>query len=251
MQIANALACQLLACLLAILLKSFCSYLSFPGGFLGLQPLLAAVLSRWVRQPVWWLPVHLAFLPAVFLASALNLPSWIYLLGFSLLLSVFWGCAKGDVPLFLSSVAVGDELAGVIEREGAVSLIDLGAGVGSVVIPVAKQFPNLKITAVERAPIPYLILSWRCRQLNNITVRREDFWSCCLEGYDIVFAFLSPSVMQRLDEKCQNEINAKTGLLVSSSFPLPNRAVASVVGVGQSALKLYCYRFGRSSSFYS
>ncbi len=201
------------------------------------------MLSRLFRQPVWWRYIHLSFVPAALLLHGLGLPAWIYLSGFFLLLLIFWGTVKGDVPLFLSGSAASEVLADIIEREHAESLIDLGAGLGSVIIPIAKRFPKLNIIAVERAPIPYLILSWRCRFITNIKVRRDNFWNCNLADYDMVFAFLSPSVMERLGHKCRNEINERA-LLVSSRFPLPKNVADFVIERDSGDLKFYCYRFG-------
>ncbi len=245
MQALKAAFCQLLAGLLTIQLSSFRGDGAFPVEVWVLQPLLAALFSFSLRQPIWWLPIHLLFLPMVYLWASWSLSAWIYLLVFVLLLSVYWGVIRGDAPLFLSPLSVANALIGLIEQEAAESFIDLGAGVGSVVLPIAKRFPGLKIKAVERAPIPYLILSWRCRRLSNVTVVRRDFWDCRLARYDMVYAFLSPGVMRRLGEKCRREIDGGKSLLVSSSFPLPSENAGSVVDAADGALKLYCYRFGR------
>lgn len=214
-------------------------------GFCSVQPLFALIFSRLLRQPIWWRFIHLFFVPAVFLLYELNMPAWLYMSAFFLLLLIFWGTAKGDVPLFLSGSAASEVLADIIEREHADSLIDLGAGIGSVVIPVAKRFPGLDVVAVERAPIPYLILRWRCRFMHNIKVQRDNFWNCDLSGYDVVYAFLSPSVMERLGEKCRQEMNKGEGVLVSSCFPLPNFQGSIIGSTNTDVLIFYCYRFGK------
>lgn len=66
----------------------------------ALQAAIAAALSRLLRQPLWWLPIHLLFFPAVLFAASLQLPAWAYLGAGLLLALVFWGTAGGDVPLF-------------------------------------------------------------------------------------------------------------------------------------------------------
>ncbi|MBS4050856.1 MAG: hypothetical protein KGZ69_06600 [Methylomonas sp.] len=243
MQFLKALSCQILALVLTIMLvtlKGDALFLNLP---IVIQPLFAVLLSRLFGQPLWWIPIHLFFLPAVWVVLQLNLPAWIYLAGFSLLVLIFWGTVKGDVPLFLSSPAVSRALSDIVRRQRAESLIDLGAGIGSVVIPLANRFPQMSITAVERAPIPWLILSWRCRGIVNIKVCRDNFWDYPLGNFSVVFAFLSPKVMSRLGEKCRNELG-EDSLLVSSTFPLQDRIPSSVVILkSKKHLKLHCYKY--------
>lgn len=242
MPLLKALSCQILAVVLTMLLVTLKGNIFLFILPIELQPLLAVLLSRLFRQPLWWLPIHLLFLPLVWLLLQLSLPAWIYLLGFILLVLIFWGTVKGDVPLFLSSPAVSQALSVIVQREQADSLIDLGAGVGSVVIPLANRFPQMRITAVEQAPIPWLLLSWRCRKFKNIKISRDNFWNYPLADYSVVFAFLSPKVMARLDEKCRNELG-EGNLLVSSTFPVPDRTPCSVISLNNKHLKLYCYKY--------
>lgn len=243
MQLLKALACQIVAVLLMIQLASLPGSVFFANLQFALQPILAVLLSRLFGQPFWWIPIHLTFLPLALLLLKLGLPAWIYFVALILLVLIFWGTVKGDVPLFLSSPAVSQVLKDIVRQEQAISLIDLGAGVGSVVVPLANRFPQLSITAVEQAPIPWLILSWRCRRIKNIRVCRGDFWDYPLADYSVVFAFLSPKVMARLDAKCRNELGERN-LLVSSIFPIRTRAFSSVVSINNNRhLKLYCYKY--------
>lgn len=238
----KALSCQVLALALTMLLVTLQGNIFILRLPIVLQPLFAVMLSHLFGQPQWWMPIHLLFLPLVWLLLQLGVPAWVYLLGFILLVLIYWGTIKGDVPLFLSSPAVSLALSDIVRREQAESLIDLGAGIGSVVLPLANRFPHLRITAVERAPIPWLILSWRCRRFKNIKICRDNFWDYPLANDSVVFAFLSPKVMTRLDEKCRNELGAGN-LLVSSAFPLTDREPNSIISLNKKHLKLHCYKY--------
>ena len=44
------------------------------------QGVAAALWSSAFRQPYWWIPIHLLFLPMAIAMLALQLPSWLYLL---------------------------------------------------------------------------------------------------------------------------------------------------------------------------
>lgn len=172
---------------------------------------------------------------------ALQLPSWLYLLTVLLLALVFWGTIKGDVPLFLSSAAVADALTVILEREHAEVFADLGAGVGSVAVPLA-QHRTMIVDAWERAPLPWLITALRCRKLPNATAKRASFWGCNLSRYDAAFAFLSPAVMAELGDKVRREMRPGC-LFISSSFPIPGWRPESVVHIeDRRKTRLFCYR---------
>ncbi len=207
-----------------------------------LQGLLAALWSQVLRQPYWWLPIHALFLPTAIALLSLQLPSWLYLLAVMLLGLVFWGTVKGDVPLFLSSSAVADAVALIVEREKAATFADLGAGVGSVAVPLGGQNPLLLVDAWEQAPLPWLITRWRCTKLLNVRVKRASLWSCNLGRYDVVFAFLSPLVMKQLGEKIIHEMRSGS-LFISSSFPVPDWEPESIVEINdRRKTRLFCYR---------
>lgn len=243
MQLIKALACQAIAIILVILLtKILPQYSSGLTIILLLQGIIAALCSWATRQPIWWVPIHLLFLPLAFVLLSANLPAWIYLSIWLLLLVVFWGTAKGDVPLYLSSDAVNEAIIKVLEREHARSFCELGAGLGTVVVPLAKRLPALKIEAVETAPLPWLIMKLRCRLLVNVNVEHKNLWDCELEDHDVVFAFLSPLFMVQLGDKVKREMRSGS-LLVSSSFIVPNWQPESVIQLkDMRGTQLFCYR---------
>lgn len=206
-----------------------------------LQGAAAAVCSVVLRQRYWWLLIHLLFLPTAIALLTLQLPSWLYLLLVLLLALVFWGTIKGDVPLFLSSTAVAEALAAIVDQERAKVFADLGAGVGSVAVPLAQQ-RNISVDAFEQAPLPWLITAWRCRKLANATVKRSSLWRCDLARYDVLFAFLSPAVMVELGKKVRGEMRPGS-LFVSSSFPIPDWQAESVLQLDdRRQTRLFCYR---------
>jgi hypothetical protein len=243
MALIKALACQILGIIFNVLLVNTLPQLALSLWIILLiQGIAAAAFSRLFLQPIWWVPIHLCFLPAAFGLSLINIPAWLYLLIFCVLALVFWGTFKGDVPLFLSSASVANAVIELVKRENAHSFAELGAGVGSVVIPLAINAPVIKIQALERAPLPWLILRWRCRMFPNLAVQNKSLWDCEIAQHDLVFAFLSPLFMRQLGEKVRREMRSGS-LFVSSSFPVPDWQPESIVQLkDQRETKLYCYR---------
>jgi hypothetical protein len=241
MQLLKAIACQLIGFLISLLLVSVTAT---PGmvPFVACQAISASAASFALRQPAWWVPIHLLFAPAALTMLTLQLPSWLYLLAVLMLGLVFWGTIKGDVPLFLSSTAVNDALKIIVDHEQAQSFIDLGAGIGSVTSSLAAQRPEMTVEAWERAPIPWLLAKWRSRNQQNCSVIRKSFWDCDLSIYDVVFAFLSPAPMPQLGEKALREMHPGS-MLISSTFPVPEWEPESILTL-EDAMRttLYCYR---------
>lgn len=243
MSLAKALLCQVLAVIAIGLLRTFLPPEGIDSRFyLLLQAIIAAAFSSLLGQAIWWRVIHLLFMPAVGLMLAFNLPSWLYLLILILLTLVFWGTVKGDVPLFLSSAEVNDEVIAILKREKASHFIELGVGIGTVVAPVARRLPNLRIDAVERAPMPCLVAYWRCRNLPNVRIVFGSFWQRSLADYEVVFGFLSPLVMAEIAQKARREMR-EGSLFISSSFPVPDWPAETVVQIGdRRQTRLYCYR---------
>ncbi len=243
MKLLKALLAQLLGAAVTLLLAW-----RLPGFMHGMwlfvltQGFIAAVCSSLLRLPLWWIPIHLLFLPGALILLTLQLPSWLYLMAVLLLTLIFWGTFKGDVPLFLSSTAVVDAVKALVEKEQAKQFVELGAGVGSVVIPLAKYRPLMAVTAYERAPLPWIITAWRSRNLSNLTVQRSSFWTCDLSRYDVVFAFLSPDPMPKLGEKIKREMHPGS-LFIASSFPVPHWRAERIQQIqDRRGTRLYCYR---------
>jgi hypothetical protein len=176
----------------------------------------------------------------------LALPAWFYLLTVIVLTLIFWGTIRGDVPLFLSSSEVAEAVIALLQKENAQTFADLGAGVGSVAIPVAKQLPTVQVEAWERAPLPWLISAWRGRNLANFAASRRNFFADDFSKYDVIFAFLSPLAMPEVSEKIKREMRAGT-LFISSSFPAPNWQPESILNLDdRRKTVLLCYRLGES-----
>jgi hypothetical protein len=238
----KALAAQALGLAVALVLAWLLPTLFSGAWRLALaQGFAAAFCCLLLRQPNWWFPIHLLFLPMAIAMLTLQLPSWLYLFFVLLLVLVYWGTVKGDVPLFLSSAGVAEAVANFVEQENASAFADLGAGTGSIAAPLARR-RSMRIDAWERAPLPWLVCRWRCRKLPNVIVRRASFWRSDLTGYEVVFAFLSPAVMVELGDKVRQQMRPGS-LFISSSFPVPAWQPESIVEVqDRRKTMLYCYR---------
>ena len=186
-----------------------------------LQGLSAGLVCLLLGLPRWWFPISLLFLPAVALAQSMPIPPWAYLAAFVLMLIFFSSIFQRGAPLYLSGPQAWETVLAQLPRDRAFRFIDIGSGLGGLSLYLASQCPNGEFHGVESAPGPWLISRLRNWFGNGrVRFRRNDYRRLDLGEYDVVFAFLSPLVMQ--DVVAQARAQMRSGsLFLSLAFPLP------------------------------
>ena len=198
--------------------------------------IIAATMSRFANLERWWLPIQLLFAPALWLMLSFDVPPAVYGGLFVILLLVFWSTFRTRVPLYLSSDATWQTVETLLPPADAtrpLRIIDLGSGLGGLLVHLAKRRPHDELIGVELAPLPALLSKLRLVRHANCTVRWGSFWKLDLAEYDMVFAFLSPVPMQDLWTKASAEMRPGT-LFISSSFAVPGQTPDRVVPVTDS-----------------
>lgn len=240
----KALIAQISGWLIALMLVR-AGFLSPEMHFVvGAQALGAMAVAALLRSAWWWLPIHLGFSPLLIAADQLGIsPQW-YLLAFVVLSVVFWSSFRTQVPLYLSN---GPTVAALLERlpvDRGISLMDIGSGTGSVLIPLARHRPDCRFVGIESAPGPFLVSRLQARGIANLSIERGDFFKSSWEGQDVVYAFLSPVPMAKVWAKAVRELKPDA-LLISNSFEIPGVTADEVVHIGDSrGTILFIYRPG-------
>jgi len=98
---------------------------------------------------------------------------------------------------------------------------ELGAGWGTLALPLARRCPQARIIAWESSPVPCLVLLLRARLsgCRNLQVRWLDFFEADLRGASAVVCYLFTGAMTRLQTKFEAEL-APGSLIVSQTFGL-------------------------------
>jgi len=208
-----------------------------------LQGVFAAALARWRGLARWWLPIQLLFPLAIFGATTLAIPPWVFLLIFIVLLAVFWSTFRTQVPYWASGRRVWTAVAGLLPQDRPVRVIDIGSGLGGFVLDLARRRPDSRITGVELAPLPWLG-SWLRAKATASRARfiRGDYERFDFAEFDVVFCYLSPAAMSALYAKCLAEM--KTGArLMSYEFIMTERPPDLVIPVTQNGVSLYVWDF--------
>lgn len=203
---------------------------------------IAAALSHyWLGMMPWWLPIQMLFVPALVVTLSFEIAPFWFLLGFLLLLVLYWAVFKTQVPLYLSSQAVWRALAGILPAKPDVRLIDLGSGLGGLIGFLGDVRPEGHYVGIEAAPLPFL-LGWLRVRGKNCNMRYGNFWRHELTGYDMVYAYLSPVPMAKLWRKVCAEMRPGS-VFVSNTFAVPGVIPTETVQIDDfHASPLYIYR---------
>lgn len=206
------------------------------------QGLGAALLGRWLKLPWRWAPINGAFVPLLVLGQQWALPAWLPLLAFGLLALLSGNALIERVPLYLTGRPTRQALAALLaERGPRFRFVDLGCGLGSALLPLARAFPQAQFLGVETAPLSFLIAWLRSLPLRNCRVRLRSLWRQPLDATDVVYCFLSPAPMPRLWAQARGQLPAGSWL-ISNSFEVPGVAPQRVIEVGDwRGSRLLCW----------
>src|SRR3990167_5707372 len=138
-----ALVAQLGACLgVAVLLYLGAQLSAWRPSALAaalLQGLLAAGLARGLGLSRWWGWLNLGFVPGLVLVSGAALPSWVFLLGFALLVLLNWNSIGERVPLYLTGAQTRKELMALLAQQAPdFRFVDLGCGPAGSLLSLAR-----------------------------------------------------------------------------------------------------------------
>lgn len=207
-----------------------------------LQGALAAALSHWRGLAPWWLPIQFLFPIASMALLSLDLPPGLFLVVFVLLLGLYWSTFRTQVPFYPSGPAVWEAVAGLLPQHQAIRFVDVGSGVGGLVLDLAGRRPESTFVGIEVAPLPWLasFLRTRSRRSSGRFIR-GDYFSLDFARYDVVFAYLSPAAMPALRDKAKAEMRSGT-LLLSYEFPIPGMAPDNITWPDPGGPALYSWR---------
>ena len=138
--------------------------------------------------------------------------------------------------------AIIADVSKVLSKRKKQVVMDLGSGWGTLLLPLAKKFPDHHFIGIEYGCIPYFVSKWRARKMKNVTFVRENFFDSDISKADILLTFLLNSTMAKITPKCLKE--AKRGALVyAHRFPMKNIKEVRKVFLGSKYDTYYIYKF--------
>jgi Methyltransferase small domain len=166
------------------------------------------------------------------------------LLPIGALLSItIWSIKNGIVPMPTTPRQTRCILQNLPQEPGS-AIYDLGSGLGTLAISLARHFPKSTITGVESSPIPYWI-SQLLRvffRLPNLSFRRHDLLQTPLANASVIVVYLHRAGIRNLKSKLEQELNSGVWIL-SNTFAFPDWKPIKVVNTGDfNNTKIYVYR---------
>ncbi|SHG58902.1 class I SAM-dependent methyltransferase [Massilia sp. CF038] len=206
------------------------------GGF-------AALLAHLRKLAVWWLAIQLVFPLALLESRQLGIAPGLFLAGFLFLLMLYWSTFRTQVPYYPSGKRVWDEVARLLPPDRPVCAIDIGSGLGGLVLDLAARRPESTFVGIELAPLPWMV-SWLRARVSGSGARfvRGDYHDLDFGNYDAVFAYLSPAAMSDLWHKAAREMRSGA-ILLSYEFVITEKAPdLSILPTGRGPT-LYIWHF--------
>lgn len=208
-----------------------------------LQGALAAAIGWKLGLARWWLPIQLLFPIALLAALALQLPGWLPLAAFVVLLGWYWSTYRTQVPYYPSNPAVWRAVLAELPQGRTLKMIDIGSGLGGFTLHMAGARPESDVAGIELAPVPWLVSRLRAA-LSGSRARfvRGDYEQLNFAEYDLVFAYLSPAAMPALWRKAQHEMRPGS-FLASYEFEIPAASGVKTILTTEGGPPLYIRAF--------
>ncbi|MET3107591.1 SAM-dependent methyltransferase [Oxalobacteraceae bacterium GrIS 2.11] len=187
------------------------------------QSVLTLALTRWLKLAWWWCLIQPLFPLAIAVTLLLPVPAYVYLLLFLFFLVFYWSTYRTQVPYYPSNKNVWLALEQLLPQDRPISFIDIGSGLGGLVLYLGTKYGAGRFTGVEIAPLPWLLsylrLLMQARgRSGNTAFLRLNYEALNFSEYDVVFAYLSPAAMDALWKKAKREMRPGS-ILISYEFP--------------------------------
>ena len=106
-------------------------------------------------------------------------------------------------------------------------IYELGSGWGTLVIALAKAFPDAQVRGFELSPLPYWVARLRTRKMANVRLTRGNFFNADLRDADAVVCYLMVKPMPRVAALLDRTLEPGTPV-VSIAFSFRDRLETAV-----------------------
>lgn len=133
--------------------------------------------------------------------------------------SIVWQSLSVGISPMPSSARARDALLELVPVGQTGPVHELGAGWGTLAVPLARRLPTAHVIAWETSLVPFAVLWLRARKLPNLEVRRADFFTADFATAQVVVCYLFTGAMERLSPRLRAEL-PPGALVVSHTFAL-------------------------------
>ena len=137
------------------------------------------------------------------------------------------------------------DAAEYLSNKSGLEIVDLGSGWGTLLLPLARQFPHHRFVGYELSFLPYYVSKFRTRHLTNLQIVRQDFYEANLASADLLFCFLLPDEMRKCGDNLLPSLKSEA-LIYVNRFVFPNIKPDRTVSFGSEYETFYVYRLDRT-----
>ena len=148
------------------------------------------------------------------------------------------------VPMLGTNRSVIEKISRQIDLKNKKKFYDLGSGNGRLISFIANKYPELECVGVE-----YNIGAYIQAKFRNIFSKRKveyqwkDFYKSNLSDVDVVYVYLFPPIIDRLETKFLAELK-QGSMVIANSFPLKNKEPKVIIEGEEKKLNtLYVYEY--------
>ncbi len=213
-----SIACQTISLGLLFLL---CQYFECSNTLIiFFVPICAFFISLFLNLPYGWVTFNTAILPSIILYEGFGLSSLLLVTLMIITTLLYLPTLWTRVPYYPTSHETYQAISDLIPNLKSLKFMDIGCGNSSLLIYLSRKHPEVLYYGTEISPLAYFISKIRTFSKKNIFIEYKSFWSLNFKEYDIVYCFLSPTPMQKLWIKIENEMK-KDSIFISNSFEVP------------------------------
>ncbi len=202
----------------------------------------AAFLTFIFHLDWWWRGIQFFFPLLIWTFLFIEIPHYYYLVAFLISALLFWTTFRTQVPYYPSTAALLPIILNLLPSCRSIKFIDLGSGMGGLLIKLANARNDSTFFGVEIAPLPWCVSYLRGKfGRSSVNFIFGNYEKQNFRDFDVVFAYLSPAVMPSLWEKVISEMKPGS-LLMSYEFIIRDVAPDLSINIVENNPILYVWR---------
>lgn len=123
------------------------------------------------------------------------------------------------------------------------TILDPGCGCGSLIVKLAKEFPEHRFIGVEWGKFAANMARLKTRKLKNTEIICQDMFEYDFGQADIIVCFLMDTLMEKFGEKVKAD-HKKPQIIFSNTFAIPNLPLFEEIKTGKCLFfkNIYIYK---------
>lgn len=145
----------------------------------------------------------------------------IFLIVASIFMSGLIYSILNGAPYVPTNKDVLDEILKRLKLKKGKKMLELGCGTGRIIATAVEKY-HISGTGVEINPLLYFgaLLRKKFYKLTNLTFIRDNVLKIPFIGYDVIYLYLFPSLIEKIEGRIRKECKKGT-IIVSHGFRIP------------------------------